>query len=307
MPRLSAILFLALFVSALFAGLAAAAPADDAPRLLLETRCGGCHTGKEAAQGLVLVGPGPGEPAAALSDLKLLERMADRVRSHSMPPPDADEPLAEADRQSLVAWLDDRIDRSVGDARDPGTVAIRRLTRSEYRNTIRDLLGPDLPGVDIDTSTFPSDDVAHGFDNLAEVNSLSPLLMDRYADAASTLGAAWAKAVLARETEPPADAAAARSRAQALLMPLLERGFRRPATAQQREAVMAHLDRLAAAGFDRGEALGGAAARILAAPAFLYRIERDGPIGQDRRPLRATPAGEDAALQGRRRAPRRLA
>ena len=50
MPRLSASLFLALF-----AGLAAAVPADDAPRLLLEVHCGGCHAGKEAAQGLVLV------------------------------------------------------------------------------------------------------------------------------------------------------------------------------------------------------------------------------------------------------------
>ena len=278
MPRLSASLFLALF-----AGLAAAVPADDAPRLLLEVHCGGCHAGKEAAQGLVLVAARPSEPVAALSDLKLLERIADRVRSQSMPPPDAEPPLADAGRQSLVVWLDNRIDRSVGDARDPGTVAIRRLTRSEYRNTIRDLLGTDLPGIDIDTSTFPSDDVAHGFDNLAEVNSLSPLLMDRYADAATTLGAAWAKAVLARETEPPADAAAARSLAEAAVMPLLDRAYRRPASPDERQNVMVLFDRLTAAGFDRGEAVGAVAARILAAPAFLYRIERDGPIGQDRR------------------------
>jgi hypothetical protein len=270
-------------VLAVFAGVAMAAAAEDAARLLVEAHCGGCHTGKEAAQGLVLAAARPGEPVAALSDLRLLERLADRVRSHSMPPPDTDSPLAEPDRQTLLRWLEERIDRSVGDARDPGTVAIRRLTRSEYRNTIRDLLGADLPGIDVDTSTFPSDDVAHGFDNLAEVNSLSPLLMDRYAQAATTLGAAWAKAVLAREAAPPADAADARSRAEAVLMPLLDRAFRRPATPEERDRIKAHLDRLTAAGFDRSEAVGAAAARILAAPEFLYRIERDGPIGQDRR------------------------
>ena len=271
-------------VVGLAAGRAAdAAPADDAARLLVERHCGGCHAGKEATQGLVLVAAQPNEPASALSDLKRLEQIAERVRSHSMPPPDADEPLAPADRESLLAWLDARIDQSVGDGGDPGTLAIRRLTRPEYRNTIRDLLGRDLPGIDIDTVSFPSDDVAHGFDNLAEVNSLSPLLMDRYADAACALGQAWAKAVLLREPRPPADAAAARGHAEAALMPLLNRGFRRPAASQEREAVMAHFDRLQAGGFDRSESLGAAAARILAAPAFLYRIERDGPIGQDRR------------------------
>jgi cytochrome c553 len=270
-------------VSLAATGGAAAVPADEAARLLVARHCDECHTGKEAAQGLVLAGPKANESAAAFSDLKLLERIADRVRSHSMPPPDAAEPLADSDRESLLAWIDARIDQSVGDSTDPGTVVIRRLTRPEYRNTIRDLLGRDLPNADIDTTNFPSDDVAHGFDNLADVNSLSPLLMDRYADAACSLGAAWAKAVLARDAGAPADGAAARARAEAVLMPLADRAFRRPATPEERAAVMTHLDRLLAGGFDFEEAVGGAAARILAAPAFLYRIERDGPIGQDRR------------------------
>jgi hypothetical protein len=283
MPRSAPITLATAIVALAAAGVGAAVPDDDEAGLLVTRHCADCHAGKEAAQGLVLAAVKPNEPAAAFSDLNLLERIADRVRSHSMPPPDAEEPLVDADREVLLTWIDARIDRSVGDSSDPGTVVIRRLTRPEYRNTIRDLLGRDLPNADIDTTNFPSDDVAHGFDNLADVNSLSPLLMDRYADAACSLGAAWAEAVLARGPGPPADPASARARAEAVLVPLAERAFRRPATPEERAAVMGQVDHLLEGGFDMGEAVGGAAARILAAPAFLYRIERDGPIGQDRR------------------------
>ena len=62
-------------------------------------------------------------------------------------------------------------------------VTARRLNRSEYNNTIRDLLMVDLkPAED-----FPSDDVGHGFDNIGDVLTLSPVLMERYLAAASKL------------------------------------------------------------------------------------------------------------------------
>lgn len=292
-PPLAAILAITLGAGAAIGraeDAASVAPTAAAARLLVEGHCGGCHGVKKPEQGLVLVGAKPGESAPALSDMKLLEKMADRLRARTMPPPEADSPLADDDRESLLGWIDARIDASVAEARDPGTVGIRRLTRWEYRNTVRDLLGRDLPGVDVDTAGFPSDDVAHGFDNLADVNSLSPLLMERYAAAAHDLSVAWAAAVLDREAgqrpDQPvihaADPAATRARAEAALGPLLDRAFRRPATPEERRGVMAHHDRLRAGGFDDRESLAAAAARILAAPAFLYRIERDGPIGQDR-------------------------
>jgi hypothetical protein len=114
--------------------------------------------------------------------------------------------------------------------------------------------------------------------------------MERYATTAHDLGMAWAAAVHGREAgqkadpsaDHAADPAATRARAEAALRPLLDRAFRRPATPEERDGVMAHHDRLRAGGFDDRESLAGAAARILAAPAFLYRIERDGPIGRDR-------------------------
>ena len=69
---------------------------------------------------------------------------------------------------------------------DPGRVTVRRLNRVEYRNTIRDLIG-----VDYDTDAeFPPDDTGHGFDNIGDVLTLSPLLLEKYLAAAKTIVAA---------------------------------------------------------------------------------------------------------------------
>lgn len=257
-----------------------AAPAEDAADLLA-THCGHCHAGKKPERALVLVPHQPGGPVAALADLPVLERITERIRSRTMPPADAEPTLVDADRERLLAWLDARIDRSVGDDQDPGTVGIRRLTRLEYRNTIRDLLGRYLPDVDVDVSAFPSDDVAYGFDGIAAVNSLSPLLMDRFADAAEWLGGRWAEAVLA--SGPRVDAAAAVRLGAVRLEDLLGRALRRPPTPPERADAVGFFTRLVSEGFAPEQALAAAAARVLVAPAFLFRIERDGPIGQDRR------------------------
>jgi hypothetical protein len=84
---------------------------------------------------------------------------------------------------------------------DPGRVTIRRLNREEYNNTLRDLLGVDArPAND-----FPSDGVGYGFDNIGDVLSISPLLMERYLDAAQTVA----------ELAVPLEAAKARKKRQA--------------------------------------------------------------------------------------------
>ena len=63
------------------------------------------------------------------------------------------------------------------------SVTVRRLNRNEYNNTIRDLLGVDSgPAED-----FPSDDVGQGFDNIGDVLSISPVLMERYMAAAENV------------------------------------------------------------------------------------------------------------------------
>jgi len=66
---------------------------------------------------------------------------------------------------------------------DPGRITVRRLNRVEYKNTVRDLLGVDFDP----TENFPADDVGHGFDNIGDVLTMSPLLMERYFEAAEAI------------------------------------------------------------------------------------------------------------------------
>ena len=97
-----------------------------------------------------------------------------------MPPDDEPQP-PEHQRQAVAGWLARelaRIDRVTPP--DPGRVTARRLNRAEYDNTIRDLLGVDLHPAD----DFPQDDSGYGFDNIGDVLSLSPALMEKYFAAA---------------------------------------------------------------------------------------------------------------------------
>src|ERR1700678_2119991 len=100
-----------------------------------------------------------------------------------MPPPGRPKPApAELEAfQRSVELAFDRLDRNAKP--DPGRVTVRRLNRTEYNNTIRDLVGVDFqPAED-----FPSDDVGHGFDNIGDVLSLSPILLERYLAAAESI------------------------------------------------------------------------------------------------------------------------
>src|SRR5436309_1484037 len=67
--------------------------------------------------------------------------------------------------------------------KDPGRVTLRRLNRAEYNNTVRDLCGIDFTPAD----DFPSDDVGYGFDNIGDVLSMQPILMEKYMAAADRI------------------------------------------------------------------------------------------------------------------------
>ena len=106
--------------------------------------------------------------------------VVEKLREREMPPSDEPQP-PEHQRQAVAAWLARelaRIDRVTPP--DPGRVTARRLNRAEYNNTVRDLLGVDLRPAD----DFPQDDSGYGFDNIADVLSLSPALMEKYMSAA---------------------------------------------------------------------------------------------------------------------------
>ncbi len=101
-----------------------------------------------------------------------------------MPPADHEPRPAASEAAALVRWIDQAVfDLDCERMRDPGHVTTRRLNRAEYNNTIRDLLGIPLRPAD----DFPSDDVGNGFDNMGDVLSLSPLLLEKYLAAAESV------------------------------------------------------------------------------------------------------------------------
>ncbi len=109
------------------------------------------------------------------------ERVLAQLRSRRMPPVEMPRPDEET-YQTLVAWLESEIDQFRADNPNPGrTDSFHRLNRAEYANAVRDLLALDVDVIEL----LPADDIdAYGFDNMADVLTVSPALMERYLSAA---------------------------------------------------------------------------------------------------------------------------
>jgi mono/diheme cytochrome c family protein len=160
-----------------------AAPADKdfetRVRPLLATYCFSCH-GPKKKSAKVDLSAARGEAEIARAQETWLAAIQ-QLRTRAMPPEEAEKKPSEEERRKIVAWLEAAMDRIDARApKDPGRVVVRRLNRSEYDNTIRDLVGIDVRPAE----NFPADDVSEGFDTLGEVLSLPPLLLEKYLDAA---------------------------------------------------------------------------------------------------------------------------
>lgn len=101
------------------------------------------------------------------------------VRSNLMPPADKKQ-LSDEQREKVLAFIESKVFQIDHENPDPGRVTIRRLNREEYRYTIKDLLRIDFDVEDI----LPPDDTGYGFDTIGDVLSISPLLMEKYLEAA---------------------------------------------------------------------------------------------------------------------------
>jgi uncharacterized protein DUF1592/uncharacterized protein DUF1588/uncharacterized protein DUF1585/uncharacterized protein DUF1587/uncharacterized protein DUF1595/cytochrome c len=143
-----------------------------AQRTLIEENCVYCHNQKSKTAGVSLEGlnfNNVGENAA------LWERVLRKVRTGQMPPPGAPG-LEASDVTAFVNWLEGSLDRAARLNPNPGRPAVHRLNRTEYSNAIRDLLAVDInPG-----AALPVDDSGYGFDNIGEVLTISPTLLEKY-------------------------------------------------------------------------------------------------------------------------------
>jgi len=139
--------------------------------------CVECHNDSELTGGLTLEGR---DLANVAADVATWETVIRKLRAGMMPPRGGPD-LADAVRQEFATFLEDELDQAFAAAPNPGrSVPFHRLNRSEYANAIRDLLG-----VEIDvTEWLPGDDASFGFDNIAGVLKISPMLLERYLTAA---------------------------------------------------------------------------------------------------------------------------
>lgn len=152
---------------------------DDLLSTFVQNHCLDCHNTDEQAGQLSLT---PDSRPTLQHHADLWEKVLRKVESRQMPPPDAGQPTA-AESAAFVDQLRARLDRTAKlrdyAARSP---TFRRMTRYEYQNSIRDLLG-----LDIDVQTLlPPDSEGHGFDNV-NVSDLSPSLAERYVVAAERI------------------------------------------------------------------------------------------------------------------------
>ena len=125
-----------------------------------------------------------GEPTRpSEKDRKAWEKVLDNIANGDMPPSDQPQPSPDQ-AKTITRWVESQLSKT--DCRgltDPGRVTMRRLNRNEYNNTIRDLIGLNVHAAD----DFPSDDVGYGFDNIGDVLSLPPILLEKYLTAAEKI------------------------------------------------------------------------------------------------------------------------
>ncbi len=145
---------------------------------LLTTYCGDCHSGASPDAGVAF------EQLdiawARTLDRAIWKKVHTQLDNHIMPPPDNEQPTDEQ-RQMLIGWIDTHaLTVDCDGPTFPGRVTLRRLNRNEYNRTIAHLTGIDYRPAD----NFPSDDVGYGFDNIGDVLTLPPVLLERYLDAA---------------------------------------------------------------------------------------------------------------------------
>lgn len=150
---------------------------------LLAKSCLPCHNDRLTSGNLNL--KMFSDPSSIASHRDEWERILRKVRTGEMPPKGLPRPPAEQ-IDAMAKFIGDEFEKADSSVTaDPGRVTARRLNRNEYTNTIRDLLAVDFRA----EKDFPTDDSGHGFDNIGDVLTISPVLMEKYIDAAERISA----------------------------------------------------------------------------------------------------------------------
>ena len=150
-----------------------------AQRAVVNQYCAGCHSQRLKTAGVVLEGLDPANPG---DNADIWERVLRQVSAGQMPPAGLPRPDAST-AKAFAKNLEDALDRAATAKANPGAPMPHRLNRTEYSNAVRDLLAVDTnPG-----AMLPVDDSGSGFDNMADLLSVSPMLLERYISVARTV------------------------------------------------------------------------------------------------------------------------
>lgn len=246
---------------------------DHVAVTFLETYCTGCHGGDEPEAGFGLDN---------FEKLRVINNQRDawlhvveKLRMGEMPPEDEPQP-GKGELESFIQLIEGELSQfDCTKNQKPGRVTIRRLNRSEYNNTIRDLTGIDFQPA----SDFPADDVGGGFDNIGSVLSLPPLLMEKYLDAAEAVfSKAIANDAFRKRWIPDSTTDAnAEELARLSLGDFATRAFRRPLRPGELDSIVVLFEAAAKRNRAFDEAIGFAMQGILVSPNFLFRLEIEGP------------------------------
>ncbi len=255
-----------LFVSALVLRGATAADFGKEVRPVLEKYCFKCHGAEKQKAGVKL---SDGEDVAAIyRDVKTWDKALAELRDGAMPPEDKPQPSDE-EKKRVIEWLERTLNDPDLDAmpRDPGRAFPHRLSRLEYNNTVRDLLGIDSHPAD----AFPPDGGGGGgFDNNSATLFIPPVLVEKYLATAAEL---LAKAKVAAH---PGDV-------RKCLDDFATRAFRRPVETAEVEALLGLFTEAEKRGDSFDDALRFALRAVLVSPHFLFRVEV--PRGLDAQPV----------------------
>jgi len=154
-------------------------PAVSSQRALVDRYCAGCHNDKIKSGGFSWAQVDLTHPGR---DAEQLEKVIQKLRAGMMPPAGMARPDATTSK-AFIESLEAAIDRAAAEHPNPGRPPLHRLNRTEYANSIRDLLD-----VDVDAAALlPPDAMSHGFDNMADALTVSPTLMDGYIRAAGKI------------------------------------------------------------------------------------------------------------------------
>ena len=153
-------------------GAAAAAPPD---RALVDKYCVTCHSDRAKTGGLTLEKI---DVANIPANAETWEKVIRKLRVGAMPPSGMPKP-SPADVSAFLSSLETSLDKAYASTPNPGHATLHRLNRTEYANSIRDLLSLDVDAA----ALLPPDDESYGFDNNADVLGVSPVLLERYVSA----------------------------------------------------------------------------------------------------------------------------